>query len=193
MTRLRPDAGTTLLELLAGLAFGLGLTLGAVSATATALRLLARAALRLEADDIAHMAIEAFTFDVRRAGFDPRAAGVEPVAEATPARLVLHADLDGDGAVDTASEEVTTYACDLAGHRLSRVLGNQSLPLANDVVTCGIAYADHNGAALPAPPGGLDAAGRAHVRLVTLDLALRPPGAGATSQQRVSVALRVLP
>jgi Tfp pilus assembly protein PilW len=193
MSRRLRDRGTTLLELLVALGLGLALTLTAVAASAGALRLVARTAVRLEADDIVQLAVEAFLFDVRRAGFDPRATGVEAVAEATPARVVLQADLDGDGLVDAGSEEVTAYACDLAGRRLSRVLGAQSLPLANDVVGCALAYADDAGTTIPAPASGLDAATRRRVRLVTLDVALRPAGVLAASARRTSIALRVLP
>lgn len=193
MTRARPEAGTTLAELATALGLASALAVAAVSATATTLRLLARSAVRLEADDIAQLAIEAFVFDARRAGFDPRAAGFEPVLEATPTRVGLQTDLDGDGLVDAASEEVTAYACDVPGRRLSRVLGSQSLPLANDVVACGLTYADETGAVLPAPSAGLDAATRRRVRVVTLDVALRPPGVGTPAARRASVALRVAP
>jgi Tfp pilus assembly protein PilW len=187
------ERGTTLLELLVALGLGVALTLAAVSASAGALRLVARTAVRLEADDVVQLAVEAFLFDVRRAGFDPRAVGVEAVAVATPARVVLQADLDGDGLLDAGSEEVTAYACDLPGRRLSRILGAQSLPLANDVVGCALAYSDDAGAAIPAPASGLDAVTRGRVRLVTLDVALRPAGVVAASARRTSVALRVRP
>ena len=74
--------------------------------------------------------------------------------EASATRLRLQADLDGDGAIDATSEELTTIACDLAGRRLSRIIGTQSLPLANGVVACALAYADASGTPLPIPPGG---------------------------------------
>jgi Tfp pilus assembly protein PilW len=186
-------AGSSLVELLAGLAIGLLVTLAAVSAVAVALRHLVRFAVRAEADDIAALALEAFTLDVRRAGFDPRATGIDAVVEATAARLGLHADLDGDGAVDATSEEATTIACDVPGGRLSRILGSQSLPLASGVAACTLAYAGADGAVLLVPPGGLDAAARRRIRRVTLDLALVPPGLGARAASHGTAALRVLP
>jgi hypothetical protein len=180
-------------ELLAGLGLGLLITIAAVTAMGVALRYLARLALRAEVDDITAMAVEAFTLDVRRTGFDPRAAGIEAVVEATSTRLGLQADLDGDGAIDANSEETTTLGCDLPGGRLSRILGVQSLPLANAVVACGFTYADASGAALPIPPGGLDATARGRIRRATLDLAVAAPGLGVPSSMRAVAALRVLP
>jgi Tfp pilus assembly protein PilW len=193
MTRGTARAGFSLLELLVALGLGLALTVAAVATVATALRHVGGFALRAEADDLAYLALEAFTLDVRRAGFDPRAAGVAPLTVATTSRLVVQADLDGDGTIDGASEESTTIACDVPGRRLSRIVGSQSLPLANGVVGCTLAYADASGAAIPVPPGGLDAAARRSVRRASLDLALVPPGAGAAATSRAGVALRVQP
>ena len=185
--------GFSVVELLAALALGLAIAVAAVSATATALRHLTRLALRAEADDLVAQSLEAFTLDVRRAGFDPRGAGIEPVLEATAARLRLQADLDGDGVVDATSEELTTIACDVAGGRISRIIGTQSLPLANGVSTCALAYADDTGAPLAIPPGGLDAAARRRVRRTTLDLGLLPPGSAVPTSRATTVALRSVP
>jgi prepilin-type N-terminal cleavage/methylation domain-containing protein len=188
-----PRAGFTLVELLVALALGLALSLAAVAAVATALRHAAGVALRAETDDIAELALEAFTLDVRRASFDPRAAGIEPVLEARTTRLVLQTDVDGDGTIDAASEELVTIACDLPGGRLSRIVGTQSLPLANGVVACALAYADATGAGIAVPPTGLDAPTRQRVRRAMLDLALVPPGSSAPTTARTTVALRVQP
>ena len=193
MSRRRRARGTSLVELLVGLALAATLAAAAVAAVATALRALGRAALRLEAADVAWLAEESFVFALRRAGFDPRDAGIDAVAEATPARLRLHADLDADGAVDPASEEATAFACDVPGGRLSRIAGGQSLPLASRVVACALRYADAAGAAIPAPPAGLDATDRRRVRRVTLVAALEPGGGGVPAAAEVTAALRVLP
>jgi hypothetical protein len=144
-------------------------------------------------DDLLSLGLEAFTLDVRRAGFDPGAIGLDALVEATTARLRLLADLDGDGAIDATSEELITIACDVPGGRLSRIVGTQSLPLANGVVACALAYADAGGAAVPMPPGGLDAGARRRVRRATLDLALAPPGSRVPSARSATVALRSQP
>lgn len=187
--------GFSLVEVLVALGLGLSLAVAAVAATTTALRHLVRTALRAEAEDLAAMAVEAFTLDVRRAGFDPRAAGAAPLAEATTARLVLDADLDGDGAIDSASEEHTTLACDVPSGRISRIVGSQSLPLANGVVACDFSYADRSGAAIAVPVAGLDATMRRRVGRATLAVAVRPPGSAvaATATATTTIALRVTP
>lgn len=189
---MRPHAraGWSLVELLVALALGLATALGAVVATTTALRHLVRSSLRAEADDLAIMSLEALTLDVRRAGFDPRAIGVAPIVEATTARLVLDADLDGDGTIDATSEEHTTLACDVPGGRFSRIVGTQSLPLANGVTACTLSYADRGGVPLVVPTGGLDAAARARVGRITLVLAVRPTGAPVAAPVSATVALR---
>ena len=185
--------GFSLLELLVALALGLAVAVAAVSAIATALRHVTRLALRAEVDDLVAMSLEAFTLDVRRAGFDPRAAGIEAVVEATAARLRLQADLDGDGAIDATSEESTTIACDVAGGRISRIIGAQSLPLANGVTICALSYADETGTSVPVPPGGLDATARRRVRRTTLDLGLLPPTSAVPATRAATVALRSTP
>ena len=120
--------GTTLLELVVGAGLGL-LVLGAlVAAIATAGRLVAAVGGRAEAEDTAQLAVEAFRFDVRRAGFDPAAAGVEGLAAALADQLTVQADLDADGAIDTNSEEVTRWVCADSPPRLSRIIG---APLGN--------------------------------------------------------------
>jgi hypothetical protein len=185
--------GASLVDLLVGLALAATLAMAGVSAAAVALRLLVRVGARLEAVDVAWLAHESFLFGVRRAGFDPRDAGVAPVAEATPQRLALHADLDGDGVVDASSAEVTVFACDLPGRRLSRIAGGQSLPLASTVVACALEYRDAAGVPLVPPPSGLDAAARARIRRVTLTGAVEPAGGGATAPVAATVALRSAP
>jgi hypothetical protein len=103
------------------------------------------------------------------------------------------ADLDGDGAIDVASEESTIYACDLGGGRFSRILGGQSLPLANGVTACALRFHDRQGNELVPSPGGLDAAERRRVRLVTLDLAVAGGGLAVASTAHAATALRGLP
>ena len=185
--------GCSLVELLVALALGVAVSAAGVAAVAVALRSLAEVALRAEVDDLAYLALETFTLDVRRAGFDPQGAGIDAILEATPARLGLRADLDGDGVIDTTSEEQTTLACDIPGARFSRILGSQSLPLANGVTACAFTYADANGVPLVPPAGGLDTATRRRVRRVTLDVALVPAAGAASAVSQASVALRVLP
>jgi Tfp pilus assembly protein PilW len=182
--------GTTLVELIVGTGLGL-LVLGAcVGALAGAGRLVTALGGRAEAEDTAQLAVEAFRFDVRRAGFDPAAAGVEGLSAALPDQLTMQADLDADGAIDAGSEEVTRWMCAVGPPRLSRIIGTQSLPVAAPVTRCGLRYFDGAGLELIAPPGGLGALERARVKRVVLDLAVEPAGGGAPAARTADVALR---
>jgi hypothetical protein len=187
---MRRTRGTSLVELLVGAAVGL-LVLTAVTGTlAAGGRALVRGGARAEAADTAALAIEAFLFDARRAGHDPSAAGIEPLVQADAERLAVQADLDGDGTVDTASAELVAWRCNAAARRLSRLVGAQSLPLADRVARCRFDYLDRDGTVLAIPPGGLDAAGRASVAAVVLDFALAPRGGGPTVARTIAVSPR---
>jgi Tfp pilus assembly protein PilW len=183
--------GLGLLDLLVGLTLGL-VVLAAITTTVGAGgRLLRNAAARGEGEDGAQAAVEALTFDVRRAGYDPRASGVTPLTEAVADRVTFAADLDADGAVDPDSEETTAHVC--RGGRLSRIIGRQSLPLIDGVTACAFRYLDEQGATITLPASGLDFDTRARVRAVVLDLTLLPPRLAGTSSRTVAVALRRAP
>ncbi len=187
------ERGAGLVELLVAAVLAVVVLGMLTAAVAGGARLLTTAGRRGEAEDTAQLALEALLFDVRRAGYDPRGVGVEALAAAEAARLVIQAYLDGDGAVDATSEETITWVCNLAARRLSRLVGRQSLPLADDARTCALGYLDAAGAPLATPPGGLAAADRARVRSVTLTLALAPPGLARPATRSLRVALRTPP
>lgn len=191
---MRHDArGATLAELLVGAGLGLVILALLTAAVAVGSRLARAAGARGEAEDTAQLAVEAFLFDVRRAGFDPAGVGVVALSEALPDRVELAADLDGDGIVDAASEEVTAHVCATGLGRLSRIIGRQSMPLADGVTACTFRYLDAAGVPLPLPPAGLPAAGRALVRAVAFDLVLTPSGLAGRAERHVTAALRSLP
>lgn len=189
MRRRSRSRGSGLLELLVGAALAL-VVLGALTAAvASGARLLVATGARGEAEDTIQLAVEALTFDARRAGFDPALGRIAALTEALADRLTFTADLDGNGVVDTASEETTAYVC-RAG-RLSRLIGRQSLPLADGLSRCAFSYyLDGAGVPVPVPPGGLDAATRARVRAVALDLTLLAPRLHGPTLRRALVALR---
>jgi len=181
--------GTTLVELLVGMAVGL-LVLGAcVAGVSSAARLVAAVGARAEAEDTAQLAVEAFRFDVRRAGYDPTAIGIGGLATAQSDQLTLHADLDADGVLDGTSEEVTRWVCGANPPRLSRVIGAQSLPIAAPVARCGLRYLDGAGTELVPGATGLDAGERSRVRRVRLDLAVALEGIVDAAARTMDVAL----
>src|SRR5436309_3306913 len=193
-TARRPRAGFSVVEALVGAALAaIALAgLAAVAGLATASLRLACGA-RGEAEDPAQLALEALTFDVRRAGWDPAASGLVAVREADADRLVLAADLDGDGAVDDTSEETTAYVCLASASRLSRLVGRQSMPLADGVTGCGFRYLDRDGVPMAIPAGGLGAAARARIAAVALDLVLLPNGLAGRAERSILIALRTAP
>ena len=190
MSGRKRSQGTSLVELLVGTLLGLLVLAALTAAVAVGGRLVAAAGARGEAEDTAQLAVEAFTFDARRAGYDPSAAGVEAVVQARPDGVTLGADLDSDGVVDTTSEEQTAYACSAANQRLSRIIGRQSLPLADGVSACGLRFFDATGAAMAVPAAGLGAADRGRIRALALDLTLIPTALHGATARTVLVALR---
>lgn len=181
-------AGFGLLDVLVGMALGLVVLAAITAAIGAGGRLLQNASARGEGEDTTQMAVEALTFDVRRAGYDPRATGLAPLTDAGADHLAFAADLDADGAVDPNSEETTAYIC--RSGRLSRIIGRQSLPLTDGITSCAFRYLDERGAALPLPAAGLDASARTQVRAVAFDVTLRPSGLAGASRRLIVVALR---
>ena len=185
--------GATLVELLIGAVLSL-LVLGACTgALGAAGRLLAALGSRAEVEDTAELAMEAFRFDVRRAGFDPAGAGIEALPAAAADRLTLAADLDGDGVLDASSEEITRWLCATSPPHLSRLIGAQSLPVAAPVERCELHYLDGAGVELPVDAGGLSTTDRARVRRVILELAVAPTQGSAAAVRHAEVALRTTP
>lgn len=178
----RGRRGVTLVELLVALLLG--------SAVAASIGWFQRAqflaledqAAQLDMQSSARAIVDVFARDVRRAGMDPTCAGaVEALVDAGPAALRVQADLNGNGALDVASEDLIYRLAD--GVRIERGQGTTLEPLLDDVDLSGsrFRYFDAVGTELVAA-GGLTAAQRAQVRRVRLELAVRAPtrsGSGA--------------
>ena len=174
MTR---SGGMTLVELLIGMTLGLvgaaGMTALLRVGTAAWERAGANAEVAIEVAE----AVDQLIRDLRSAGYDPAAAGIAGLTVTATDRLELTADLDGNAAIDPASEERIGYRCSAANGSLQRVVGRQSLPILSDVASGGfrLTYFDRDGARLdPADP-----ATSAATRLVTVDLATAPHGGRA--------------
>jgi Tfp pilus assembly protein PilW len=182
--------GASLVEALVAAAIGLLVLSALTAALAGGARALVRSGARAEASDTSGLAAEAFLFDVRRAGHDPAATGVMPLVLARADRLTLEADLDGDGTVDGASAEHVSWVCNATARRLSRVVGTQSMPLADGVLGCGFRYLDPGATDLAPPASGLDATNRSRVALLVFDLRLVPRGGGPFVERSLAVALR---
>ncbi len=161
--------GVTLIELL------LATALAALAAAGFAAVFAATRGARHQAADGAEAvasvaaALDQVVRDVRLAGYDPRARGIGGIATATATSLVLCADLDGDGVIDTASEEQIGYR--VSGDTLQRTVGQQTLPMLDELAPGGLQlqYRDAQDLAVdPAAPGALPA-----IRTVLVDLSVR--------------------
>ena len=177
-----------LVDLLVGSLLALVVLAGVVAGMASGAHALAAIARRVAADEAVVLVTDALRFDVRSAGFDPAAAGVEGVVAASAESVTLTADLDADGRIDERSGEQVRWTCRRAARDLQRELGHQAMPLVTDLDACAFDYADADGRALA---GTLDAAARRAVRVVVLEMALRSPA--GPRLHRVSVALRTRP
>jgi hypothetical protein len=187
---MRRRRGFVLAEVLVGTALALALLAAMTAAVGVEGRMLVGSGARAESEDTAQLAVEAFLFDLRRAGYGPAAIGPAALLEALADGLALTADLDGDGRIATDSEESVAWRCVLAGRRLSRVVGRQSLPLAENVVGCVFRYLDGDGLPVATP---VAAAELPRVRAVELALRLLPPGLSHASSRTLLVALRAAP
>ena len=182
--------GLAIAELLVGTALGLAVLAGLTAAVGVAGRMLVAASVRAESEDTTQLAMEALLLDVRRAGYDPTAGGVAALVEARDDGLALAADLDGNGSVAVDSDESIAWRCALASRRLSRLVGRQSLPLAEGVVGCAFRYVDGDALPLAAPVAPLDLP---RVRAVELTLRLLPSGLSHPSSRTLRAALRAAP
>ena len=180
----------SIIELLVGNAIGLGVLALLSSGTVAAGHLLTHVTGRGELHDIADLAAEAFRFDLRRAGFAPGTPLADPLRVARTDRLTVVADLDGNGSVDPSSEETVAIACLSSPGRVSRIVGAQSLPLANDVVTCRLRYFDDQGVELVPPAAGLDVTTRRRIATVELAFTLSSSWMRTTVTRRIVVARR---
>jgi len=150
---------------------------------------------RIAANQTLRLALEMLGRDLRRAGFDARGTAVEPVAAAGSTTLSLQQDDDGDGVIDSGSEESITYAFRPAVGTLSRVVGSQSMPLATGLPPDGfqLSYMDADGTQLDAAGRDLDAAERARIRRIRAALLARDAGGEALASAVVEAALRNRP
>jgi Tfp pilus assembly protein PilW len=187
---MRRERGATLVELLVGTALGLAVLAVLTTAVGITGRMLVASGARAESEDTAQLAVEALLFDVRRTGWDPRATGLVGLTDARGDGLALAADLDGDGRIAADSEESVAWRCVPAARRLSRLVGRQSLPLADGVVGCAFRYLDSDGSAVAAPVAAADLP---RIRAVELALRLLPPGLSHASARTVLAALRAAP
>lgn len=176
--------GVLLAELLVALSL-LGLVFAAtVPVLEHVVRAFGEGAARVEAQQSARVALERLAHDIRDAGYGGAAEDFAAVAVAESARIVLQADLDGDGGVAGAGETITWR---LASDILRRDAGGGAQPIVNGVRSFSLTYFDTTGGITSTPSA---------VRSVRVELTTEPtrtagpPGTDIVSTLRTTVRLR---
>lgn len=165
-------AGFSLVELLVGMAF-LSLFGLAVHQCCRALLLGARVLeAASEAQEAARLGVQLIVADAREAGFSPNGPLTDGIQRAGPNVLAIARDLDGDGDLNDANERVSyQYAADR--HAILRQQGDAPpQPFLADLDDDGLVfgYLGSDGSPLPSSGGELDAAQRARVRRIAVQL-----------------------
>jgi hypothetical protein len=152
-------------------------TLGILHASLRAYRW---GAARVEAQQSARIALERMQKELREAGYDPTAVGIDAVVAAEPARVVFQRDLDGDGLVDPTSERVA-YVLRPGDSVLRRDAGAGAQPIINDVRRFRLTYFDRAGHATIDP---------AAVVSIRIELDVGPASPPVAMQTQVSLRNR---
>lgn len=195
MVARRYRAGLTVVEILVALLITSASTAALVGGVATLARAYRRVEERTLAQQTARLVLELVSRDLRRAGFDPRGSGLDPILAAGDHVLQIQADDDGSGAVDDRSEELVAYVFQPQDGTLSRVVGRQSMPIASGLPPdgCRLAFFDAAGGELVDAGAGLDGPGRAAIRRVRLRVVVRDATETILADTASEVALRNRP
>jgi len=132
----------SLADLLASLAL-LGLVMGAtLTLLQHGLRTYAAGAARVESQQSARIALERMAREIRQAGYAAGGASFPAISVAERSRIVIHVDLDGDGA-SAGSRETITWR--LTSGVLRRNAGGGAQPIVNGVRDLELTYLDFRG------------------------------------------------
>jgi type II secretory pathway component PulJ len=166
-----------------------------VGGVATLARTYRRIEERTQAQQTARLILELMSRDLRRAGFDPTGASLDPILAAGDHNLQVQADDNGDGVVDDRSEELVAYEFQSRDGTLNRVVGRQSMPIANGLPAdgCRLAFVDAAGSQLLDTGAGLDGPQRAAIRRVRLRVVVRDATQTILADAASEVTLRNRP
>lgn len=83
--------------------------------------------------------------EIGMAGYDPAMANAFIGVTVSSAQLQIQADLDGNGAIDTTSQENIVYVYDATNKRITRNIGAGAQPFVENVDAFTFAYLDSSG------------------------------------------------
>ncbi len=192
--RPRPShqTGFSFVELLVATTVGLVLLANIGAFSRFQLFALRDQATQLQIQTDARAFVDLFTREVRRAGMNPTCAGgISGIVEASSRALHFQADLNSDGAIDGTDEDVT-YRYNPDTNTAQRTANGTTDTLLSglDLTGSTIRYFNAAGAELVPSGTGLNAAQRAAVVRVRLELAMAGRGIDpqSPSQLRAQVA-----
>ncbi len=188
--RRKGEAGFTIPELLVAMVVTLVITAGFLAFQRFQLFALHDQATQLDIQTAARNVVELFAREVRRAGMDPTCGkAFEGLAKARDKEVRIQSDLNGSGAIDGPNEDIT-FRYNSETQAVERVANGvtESLLSGMDLDGSLILYYDAAGSQLvPAvSTGGLNAAQRAAVRRIRIELAI----AGDPADPNKEVPLR---
>jgi len=135
---------------------------------------------QLDTQEAGRAVLDLFTREIRQAGADPKGTGtIPPIASASPSKLQVQFDRNGNGAIDSGESVTYQYACGTSACSMTRqVSGGTAIVFATSAPTGSTSvftYFDGTGTAIvPGGAGGtLTAAQLATVRRVSISLTLR--------------------
>lgn len=173
---------TTITELLVATALGLA-AMGTVLAFNTAqIQTMQNQTVQIDLQTTARSIVDLFARETRRAGADPMCTkAVTPVVSASATEFRMQTDLNGNGAVDASTEDIT-YRFVNSMTTVERNTGSSAEALLSgaDLTGSRFRYFDGTGAEL-VPSPSLTASQRAAVRRVRIELAVREAGVGSQS------------
>lgn len=158
--------GFTLVELLVGMVLGLVAAAAMTALVRVGVAAWERAGAQAERALEIAAAADQLARDLRVAGYDPAGAGIAALTLTAGDRVEIAADLDGNGVIDTTSEEQIAYRVAPSSRSLQRVVGAQTLPILAEVSGFSLAYRGADG--VPLDPAA--AATAAATRLITFSL-----------------------
>lgn len=167
----RPDSGMTLVELMIVTAILATVILTLTSILLSSSRVQSRTVRRAEVQADCRQTISLISTELRQAGADPRnpPMGVVAIVAADSVTIHTRADLNGNGAIETAepSEDVT-YAYNAANQVVTRDPGTGPVTVLSNVTDMRLTYFDT--ANLPVTPLPLSAADAARVHSIGLTI-----------------------
>jgi Tfp pilus assembly protein PilW len=186
-------AGSTLLEIVVAAGLASAALVSLVGVAATHVGAYQRTVRGVVASETLRLVLDVLARDVRRAGFDPAGIALVPVIDAAPGALALQADDDGDGGIDQRSEEVVRYVFQPERGVLRRIVGRQSMPLAEGLSADGfiLTYVDGAGATLD--PDRTGAVEPLAIRRIEVSLMVRDDVGRPLAGARTAVGLRNRP